>query len=226
MTDQLAFNWPRREALGADDFFVTEANAAAHAMVMAPESWPDGRLALIGPAGSGKTHLARLCRQSTGAALLPAAEIDPDAPMPETRTLILEDAEALPPEAEEWLFHAHNHLVGPGRTGRLLLTSSIAPARWQVALPDLASRLSAATIVRIEDPDDTLLSAVMMKLFQDRQLSPKPAAIDFALRHVDRSFAAVGELVARLDARALAEHREITRDLVREALDKPQSETH
>ena len=66
----------------------------------------------------------------------------------------------------------------------------------------------------------------MMKLFQDRQLSPKPAAIDFALRHVDRSFAAVGELVARLDARALAEHREITRDLVREALDKPQSETH
>lgn len=220
MTGQLAFDWPRREALGADDFFVTPANAAAHAAVMDPDGWPDGRLAVIGPEGSGKTHLARLLRQATGAELLDALEIDPGAPPPAGAILIVEDAESLPERAEEWLFHAHNHLVGPGRSGRLLLTARTPPARWTVALPDLASRLAAFPVTRIEEPDDTLLSAVLMKQFQDRQLSPSPAAMTAMLRHVERSFAAVRALVAELDATALAEGRPITSRLVHRVLDK------
>ena len=219
MARQLAFDWPRREALGEEDFFVSDANAVAHAMVMAPHAWPEGRLALVGPEGSGKTHLARLYAQSTGAPILAAAGIDPGAPLPE-RHLVVEDADRLPRTAEEWLFHAHNHLVGPGRDGSLLLTGRTAPARWAVALPDLASRLAAAQVVRIEEPDDVLLSAVLMKQFQDRQLAPSPAAMELILRHGTRSFAAVRRITAAIDAEALARGAEIRRGLVREVLDK------
>ncbi len=66
MSDQLAFNWPRRDALGAEDFFVTDANAAAHAMVMDADSWPDGKLAVIGPPGSGTGAKGASCRSREG----------------------------------------------------------------------------------------------------------------------------------------------------------------
>lgn len=218
MADQLAFQWPARVALGREDFFVSAANAQAHALVTNPDLWPEGKLALVGPAGSGKTHLARLLAQDTGAALMQAARLDPDAPLPSDRIVVIEDLEDLPEPSEEWLFHTHNDLRARG--GRLLVTSRLAPSRWAIALPDLASRLQAATVITIDDPDDQLLGAVLMKLFMDRQLAPSPRTLDYVLRRMDRSFAAANALVDTLDRMALQDRRPITQALAREALDR------
>ena len=75
-------------------------------------------------------------------------------------------------------------------------------------------------MARIDAPDDALLSAVFVKLFADRQTGVSPATIAWLTRHVDRSFAEAGRIVAALDARALAEGRAVTRDLAQEVLDK------
>lgn len=216
MADQLAFDLPANVRLGADDFFVSAANEQAFALVTSPESWPDGKLALIGPEGSGKSHLAQVFVQQSGAILVSAAALRPDAPLPD-RPLVIEDADKLPEPCEEWVFHAHNHL----RAERipLLVTATTPPARWDIALPDLASRLSAATTATIRNPDDALLMAVLLKQLQDRQLTPAPDAVTYLQRHLPRSFAAVRDAVATLDRAALEQGKALTRPFVQRVLD-------
>ncbi len=218
MVRQLTFHWPARIALGEEDFFVTDANRAAFEMVSAPEGWPSGKLALIGPAGAGKTHLARLFAERSGAQIVEAPELTGAEPLPDASALLVDDADRLPQEAEEWLFHAHNALAARP-DGRLLLTAAGPPARWPLALPDLASRMQATALTHIDDPDDRLLEAVLMKQFEDRQLAPGPDVLRFLLRRMDRSFAAAGRIVAALDAASLTEGRTIAVPLAGKVLD-------
>lgn len=218
MARQLSFDLPVSVSRAAEDFFVSPANADAHALVMLPEIWPAGKLALIGPQGSGKTHLARLWQAQTDAAWLDAATLSDTIPLP-ARDVVIEDMDRLPAPAEEAVFHLHNRLADTG--GRLLLTASVPPARWSVTLPDLASRMQATTVIRLGDPDDRLLAAVLTKLFTDRQLNPAPEIITLLVGRIERSFTAATEIVAALDAASLAEGREINRALVRALLDKP-----
>lgn len=216
MARQLAFDYPNQTRLGFEDFFVSEANRTAYAMICAPQSWPDGKLALTGPAGSGKTHLSRIFAKQAEALVLQAAGLDPSAPMPSSATVI-EDCDRMNPAAEEWLFHAHNHLRAAGLP--LLVTGATAPARWTLALPDLASRLSACTVVDIGTPDDPLLMAVLMKHFKDRQLAPAPEALAYLFTHLPRSFQAVRDVVDALDREALSRSKALTRPFVRYVLD-------
>ncbi len=216
MPDQLAFDWPTGVALGPDDFFVSQANAKAFTMLAAPETWPERKLALIGPKGCGKSHLARVFQAQTGATLLMAPEITPDF-QTDAMTVIIEDMETLPAFAEEAVFHLHNNLQNA--KGTLLLTSDQPPSRWPIALPDLASRMQATTVMQIDDPDDALLSALIMKLFADRQINPQPQLVQYLAMRIERSFAAAADIVARLDSAALAQGRKINKALAAELLD-------
>lgn len=217
MIRQLAFDLSKRPAFDAANFFVSRSNAQAWAMVTGPALWPAGKLCLVGPAGSGKSHLAHIWAHGAEAIYLPARDIAA-FPRPATAlSLVVEDMETLPPTAEEPLFHLHNHIHATG--GRLLLTADRPPSRWQIALPDLASRMQATALVQIGDPDDELLFAVIAKHFADRQLSPEPDLIPWLVTRIERSFTAAGQAVAALDAAALAQGRDITRAFARAVLD-------
>lgn len=216
MTNQLSFDWPTGVALGPDDFFVSEANAQAYAMIGAPDTWPDRKLVLIGPHGCGKSHLAGIFAAQTQGQMIDAADVTTDF-RTDAQIVIVEDMEHLPSAAEEALFHLHNHLRHTG--GTLLMTAQTAPSRWKIALPDLASRMQATNVAHIANPDDALLSALIMKLFADRQISPKPELVQYLAPRIERSFAAAADIVARLDAAALAQGRKINTGLARDLLD-------
>lgn len=223
MARQLSFELPVHVSLGPDDFFVSDANLRAYEMVSDDAAWPEGKLALVGPPGSGKSHLARVWQHLSGAAILQAEALDPAAMgPPPARSVVVEDVERLPRAAEERLFHLHNQLRATG--GRLLLTSDRPPSRWPIALPDLASRMQAASVVRVEDPDDRLLAALLMKLFADRQIAPAPDVAAYLATRIERSFAAAAATVAALDAAALAQGRDITRAFARAVLSPNEAE--
>jgi chromosomal replication initiation ATPase DnaA len=232
---QLAFDLPAQEAWRREDFFVSPANQVALAALDGWRDWPQRKMVLIGPPGSGKTHLARLWAEETGARYLRAGdlagldlgELHPGEPDPAglsaPAAVVVEEAEAVAgnPAAEEALFHLHN-MVLP--RGHLLLTARRPVRDWGLHLPDLKSRMEAAGVVRLEAPDDALLSAVLVKLFADRQVMVAPALIPWMVARMERSLAAGRALVAALDARALAEGKPIGRAMAAALLDRPEEE--
>jgi len=223
-TRQLVLDLAARTALGREDFFVSPANALALAQVDAWPDWPARRLAVAGPPGAGKTHLVHVWAARSGAEILEAGDlavVDPAALAPEA-ALAVEDGDrlaALPEgrrrQAEEVLFHLCNRLA---QSGSLMLTGRSAPAMWQVELPDLASRLRTAGVARLEAPDDALLSAVLVKLFADRQIEVGPDLVRYLLGRIERSLAAAEAVVVALDRAGLARKRPITARLAAEVL--------
>ena len=213
---QLAFDLPLAAGMSREDFFVTEANRAALEMV---ERWPgqgaarSPLLALTGPAGSGKTHLAEIWRARTSALLAgPAGVTVENIPsLLASGHLVLEDMPG-PGLDETAMFHLINMA---GETGAaVLIACREYPSRWPVSLPDLKSRLKAAQVARLGAPEDALLRAVLVKLFADRQLRTGEGVITYMLTRMERSLAAARDLVAEIDRRALAEKANITRPFV------------
>ncbi|MEM7598766.1 MAG: DnaA/Hda family protein [Pseudomonadota bacterium] len=220
MPQQLSFDLPSRTALGRDDFFVSPANAHAVAMIEGWEGWPGRKLMLVGPQGSGKSHLTHVWTALSGAQIVPAsALIDADIAALATGAIAVEDCDhvAGAREAENALFHLHNLALAEGHT--VLFTTTTAPSEWPPTLPDLKSRMEGTPSVHISPPDDALLGALLMKLFADRQLSPSPATIPYLVPRIDRSYEAAATAVAALDAAALETRRSITPRLAAEVLD-------
>jgi chromosomal replication initiation ATPase DnaA len=213
---QLVLNLARRPALGVADFFVNPRNQDAVAWIDRWPGWPSPALALHGPPGSGKTHLAYVWRTRSSAPIVPGAMLD-EAALPDLlgdgSCVAVDEAERAPERA---LLHLYNMVAE--RRGHLLLVAGSPPSRWGVALADLRSRLLACPAVAIEPPDDDLIAAVLMKLFADRQVIVGLDVIFYLLRHMERSFDAARRIAAELDAAALAEHRPITVALARRVL--------
>ncbi len=221
MAEQLSFDLPTRAALGRGDFFVSPSNTLALALIDGVAQWPGGRLLLTGPEASGKTHLAHVWAAQTGARLINAVDLTRnDVPQLATQPLAVEDVEAIAgqPELEAALFHLYNLMSAEQHA--LLLTANAAPAQWGLTLPDLLSRISSVQIAALEAPDDVLLSALLVKHFTDRQVIPAPDLIPYLTKRIERSAAAVKDIVALLDQAALSAGRKLTRNFAAKVLDK------
>jgi chromosomal replication initiation ATPase DnaA len=193
------------------NFIVTDRNRDAVAAVDSWPNWPGARLALIGPEGSGKTHLARAWAATAGAFVAGHAALDlAKAPV---GPILLEDVDR--GVAEEALFHLINRADAGGS---LLLTARTAPRLWPAQLPDLRSRLNALFAVEMGAPDDAVLERLLLRFFRDRHIRPDPDLLPYLLRRMERSATAAQALVSRLDEAADALGRPITRALAREIL--------
>ena len=219
MATQLGFDLPARAALGREDFFVSPANAMAVALLEGWQGWPGRKLLLIGPAGAGKTHLAHVWAAQSRARILPAAGLEQaDIPALAQGHVVVEDIDQIAGQqgAEQALFHLHNLVIAEGHS--LLLTSACAPQHLGLSLPDLQSRVQGCQSASLGAPDDRLLGAVLMKLFADRQLVPTPDTLPYLVRWMTRSFDSARQIVAEMDAQALAQGRPLNRALAREVL--------
>lgn len=216
MAEQLVFDLPVDTAFGRDDFFATEANAQAVSAIESWQDWPLNKLVLVGPAGAGKSHLARIWADVSGAQIVAASALKTgvriDGPV------CVEDVHCIAQDraAEENLFHLHNIQGQQGYA--LLMTGLGSPMGWGIGLPDLASRIAGSHLVKLGAPDDGLLAAVLVKQCMDRQLPVEPGVVDYILRRVERSFHGVRTLVAQLDRLSLQRKKAVGQGMVRDAL--------
>ena len=214
--EQLPLILPHDAAYGRDDFLIGSSNQAAFALIDAWPNWPSAAALLAGPVGSGKTHLAHVWQAASGAVIMRASELRREQveELARSGAVALEDAHAGFDETA--LFHLFNAVREAG--GSMLVTSRSWPQSWGLRLPDLASRLRAATPVEILEPDDDLLRRVLVKLFADRQIDIDPAVVEFLAVRMERSVAAAQALVDRLDRASLSAGRRITRPLAASVL--------
>ena len=220
---QLLLDLKDRPGPRARRILEADANALAIAVAEAPDRWRAGLACLVGPEGSGKTHLID--------ALYPEAERLRTSDCVDGfqradwvaagAVLAFDDLDQACRVAgggafEIALFHLLNMVADRG--ARLLITGRTPPSRWPIALPDLRTRLEAATLATIEAPDDVLLTALLKKLFDDRGLDVESAVIAYLVKRIDRTYAAAIDAVERLNAASLREKRAVTTPLAAEAL--------
>ena len=202
----------------SEDFLVSDANAGAFQSVTSGE-WRDGRLALSGPASSGKSHLASIWAAQAGVPHVAAENLLAALPkVGASPGLAVDDADrvASRSDLEAALLHMLN--IMSDRGGKVLLVSRTPPARWPVKLADLRSRLEATTLARINLPDDRLLGGVLVKLFADRLVAVPAAVVEYVVPRMERSYSEAARIVFEMDRRALAEGRRINRRLAADVL--------
>jgi chromosomal replication initiation ATPase DnaA len=207
---QLRLKLKRPASFAREDFVRSASNAEAIAALDAWPAWPGGCLALIGPEGCGKTHLALAWAARVGAVTAAPGDLSALRGHP----VLLEDADRV--LSDETLFHLIN-MAGGG--GGLLVTGRALPSAWPAALPDLRSRLNALTVAQIAAPDDTVLEGVLRKFFRERHILPAQDVFAYLLRRIERSVPAALAIVTALDDQADAEQRDITRALARQILE-------
>ncbi len=208
---QLTLALPIEASFAREDVLEDESNAAALAWLDRVTDWPQGRLALWGPPGVGKTHMLHSLAAARGWRVLQGPAL---RGLPEPGPAVLDDADCV--AEERALLHLLNLCAERGDP--LLLAGRAPPARWPVALPDLASRLRATHAVEIGRPSEALLAALLAKYFADRQLRVAPEVQAWLLARLPREGGALAEAAARLDRAALAAGGAVTRALAREVL--------
>jgi chromosomal replication initiation ATPase DnaA len=207
MARQLRLNLRRPPSYARDEFVHGASNAQAAAAVEAWPRWHGGCLAMVGPEGAGKTHLARAWAAEADAASLD--RVSPDIAAADGRPVLLEDVDrGVDGEA---LFHLINLAGRPG--GGLLLTARTVPTAWPAALPDLRSRLNALPVALIEEPDDQVLEGVLRRFFSERSIRPPDNVYPYLLRRMERSISGAQEIVRLLDEAGNGEFKPVSRML-------------
>ncbi len=212
---QLTLDLNLPPALGAEDFIVTSSNRDAYSWLSRWPNWPNRALAIYGGEGSGKTHLGHIWQGRSGATFLSPQEFDAlDLSVFEALHVVIDQACEI--TQEEKLFHLYNRVNST--QGSLLLLAKVPPARWNVRLPDLRSRLNAVACVEVLPPDDALLEGVILKLLADHQLVVELSAVQFLMKNIERSFESLQEWVKKLNARSLQEKRPITIPFIKQMM--------
>ena len=214
---QLAFALPHAESLTRDNFLEGPANAAGLVLVDSWPDWPNRIMLLVGPEGSGKSHLAAIWAEQAGARSTTAHALTATA-VPgalATGALVIEDLRSSDFD-ERALFHLMN--LAREDQAFVMITARLPPPPFQIELRDLRSRLRAVPVVSLLAPDDQLFRGLIVKFCADRQLAVDESVVSYLATRIERSYAAARQAVEFLDTEALRLGRPVTRTLAAELL--------
>lgn len=203
---------------------VSASNRAAAELLTRWRDWPGGAMALTGPKGSGRTHLANAWAASAEARLIDAAALTVSLSNPVAAAeafdaaggrLAIDDAD----KARDDMALVRILDLARWKGGAVLLVGEDDPAHWRCATPDLTSRFAALPAARLEEPDDALLELVLKRLCRERFMEVSDKAVAYLITHMERTFAQAHALVAELDRSVVKGARPISTVQARKALE-------
>ena len=212
---QLPFEWGHEPSHHEDDFIEGDGNRLALAHIRAFPNWPGSLTLIEGPAKSGKSHLARIWAERTGAQVAAAGELEALAGAGGQAPLVVEDVDRTGYD-EDALFHLLNQAMRDGRP--MLMTAREPVANWPFETDDLKSRARLAAHFTVAVTDDIQLSQMFVKLFGDRQVTVDPKIISYLVARMERSPEEAVALADLVDRIALSRGTAITRSVAAAAL--------
>ena len=214
--DQKLLNFGISESFDENDYYVSKSNYFAKNII---EIWPKWEKKIVNLAGekfSGKTHLSIIFKKKSHALYLHSGEINDQTlkRIKLSNCIIIED---ITETFDEKLLYSIFNLVE--QDNKYLLISSNKPINTlKFSLPDLVSRLKNCIIANIEQPDDDLIYAIILKSFSDRQINVDNKIIDYIIKRISRSYSKMHEFIYKIDELSLKKRKSINLKIIKEII--------
>ena len=224
---QLLFDLKKKKIYEKDDFLVSDSNKESYKLINRWPNWSSRKIIIFGDSGTGKTHLSRIWQKKTSAIILNLnkfKKIRFDNFFLKKNIFIIENISNFfdkikkkdKDDLEKNLLHFYNLIEE--KKGYLILTALNSPKFWKINLPDLKSRILSSIIVKINKPNDELLSSVLVKLFLDKQILIDKKIIKFIVYRSERSFTNLQNIVNKIDKQSLITKKKINISFVKKLI--------
>ena len=214
--NQLLLDFNYKNNFNNHDFYVSKSNFFAFSII---EKWPKWEKRIVNISGekfSGKSHLANIFKSKTKALILNNKQIDDDIfkKIKLHDCLIIDDFEN---NINEKLIYSVFNIVD--QDNKFLLVNSIKPINEiTFNLPDMRSRSKNCLFAKIENPDDELIFAIIIKNFSDRQIKLEKKIIEFIINRIERSYSKIYEFIYKVDEISLKKKKPINLKTIKEIL--------
>ena len=214
--NQLLLDFDYKTNFNEHDFYLSKSNSNAFNLI---NRWPDWDKKILNVSGekfSGKSHLANIFKLKSKAFLIKGNEIDNSIfkSIKLHESIIIDDFEEC--NEEEILYSIFNLI---DQDSKYLLINSLKPINEiKYRLPDLTSRSKNCLYAVIENPDDELLFAIILKNFSDRQIKIEKKIINFIISRIDRSYRKIDEFIYKIDELSLKKKKPINLKTIKEIL--------
>ena len=214
--NQLLLEFDLKHNYVSDDFYVNNSNFFAYNLIEKWPKWEKNILNIHGGKYSGKTHLSNIFLKKNKAYKISAKEFTNDSlkTFKIFENLILEDFDE---NINERLMYTLFNIAD--QDNKYIIINSLIPINeLNFKLEDFISRAKNCIFAKIENPDDELMFAIILKNFSDRQIKVEKKLIDFIIKHIDRSYEKIYEFVYKLDEISLKKKKSIDFKIIKEAL--------
>ena len=214
--NQLLLELDYKTNFNEHDFYLSKSNSNAFNLINRWPDWDKKILNISGEKFSGKSHLANIFKLKSKAFLVKGKKIDNSIfkSLKLYESIIIDDFEEC--NEEEILYSIFNLI---DQDSKYLLINSLKPInKIKFKLPDLASRSKNCLYAEIENPDDELLFAIILKNFSDRQIKIEKKIIDFIISRIDRSYRKIDEFIYKIDELSLKKKKPINLKTIKEIL--------
>ena len=214
--EQLLFKFKNLKNYNSEDFFVSESNFFAFNLVLNWPNWGKNILNVYGEKYSGKSHLSVIFQNKFGANKIDAKNLNDNfiTQFKTHQNLIIENFDE---NIDEKNMYSLINIVD--RDNKFILINSLTPInKMNIKLKDLISRLNNCIFAKINNPDDDLIYAILIKNFSDKQVQIKKNYIEYIIKNIDRSYEKIYEFINKIDQTSLKKKRPIDLKIIKEAL--------
>ena len=214
--NQLLLDFDHNIEFNEYDYYVSRSNYLAFNLIQSWPKWERKILNISGDTFSGKTHLAKIFQYKSNALYLGYSDINEDAlkKIKLNETIIIDDFEKI--KNENLLYSLFNLIYQDNKY--LLILSNRTISKINYNLDDLNSRAKNCIFAQIENPDDDLIFAIIVKSFSDRQIKLEKKLLEFIIKRIERSYGKIYEFIYKVDELSLKKKKPINLKTIREIL--------